>query len=172
LRRGRSTFAKKAMELQKQAVEELLNKLMATFNEGAQGVVSYFAEDAIIQFPYSGRNDAVMNRQQYFNHLSLILPMMDQFLLHSYRLYATDEQGTYWGTLDLEGKFKTTGKKLRQNYVIRFSVNINMKITQYYEYGNPLKFMEAFGWGRVLLYLFSNKIKTLFHKFLTMAKLH
>lgn len=147
------------MEFSKQAVETLFNQLMASFTDGPQSVVSFFADDATIQFPFSGRNAAVMDRRQYTYHLTMILPMMHLFHLHNYQLYATDEPGTYWGTLDLEGTFIATGKILRQNYVIRFSLNNDMKIICYEEYGNPLKFMEAYGWGRIFLYVISKRLK-------------
>jgi ketosteroid isomerase-like protein len=140
----KSTFAKKtAMEFQKQEIEELLNGMLATFNESPENILSFFAEDAYIQYPYSERNSAVMNRQQYFDHLSMILPMMHSFHLHEHRLYATDEPGTYWATLDLEYTIQTTGKIYRQNYILQFRLNEDKKITQYYEYGNPLKIAAA-----------------------------
>jgi len=131
------------MEFQKQDIEELLRKMLASLNEGTESILSFFAEDVSFQLPYSKRNSAVMNRQQYFNQLSKLLPMMQGFHLHDHRLWATDEAGTYWATADLECTIKPTGKIYRQNYLLRFSVNDEMKITQYYEYGNPLKIAEA-----------------------------
>lgn len=131
------------MDFQKQDVEKLFNELLATFNKGPESVLSFFAEDASIQYPYSERNSAVMNRQQYFDQLSMVLPMMHSFQLHGHKLYATDEPGTYWATLDLECTIQTTGKVYRQNYILRFCLNEDMKITHYDEYGNPLKIAEA-----------------------------
>lgn len=129
------------MEFQKQEIEDLYKKVVAAFNDGAEKVVSYFAEDAKIQYPYS--DYPVMNRQQYFEQLSGILPIMAPFKQLDHRLYATDEPGTYWSTLQLECTIHTTGKIYRQNYVVRFVVNSDMKIAQYDEYWNPLKFIEA-----------------------------
>jgi hypothetical protein len=131
------------MDFPKQKVQEVLNKMLASFDKGAGELISFYAEDASIQLPFSKRNSAVMSRKQYFNHLSLILPMMKSFRVHDHKLYATDEPGTYWATADLECIIKPTGKTYRQNYVLRFCINEEMKITQYYEYGNPLKLAEA-----------------------------
>jgi len=131
------------MDFPKQKIEEVLEKMLASIGMGPEALISFYDEDASIQLPFSKRNSTVMNRKQYFNHLSLILPMMKLFRVHDYKLYATDEPGTYWATADLECIIKPTGKTYRQNYILRFCINDEMKITQYYEYGNPLKLAEA-----------------------------
>ncbi|WP_183575621.1 nuclear transport factor 2 family protein [Mucilaginibacter sp. X5P1] len=131
------------MDFQKQLIEEVLSKMMASFDKGPENLISFFSEDVSIQLPFSKRNSAVMNRKQYFNHLSRILPMMKSFQLHDHKLYATDEPGNYWATADLECIVIPTGKTYRQNYIFRFCLNEEMKITQYYEYGNPIKMAEA-----------------------------
>ena len=131
------------MDFQKQKIEEVLNKMMTSFDQGPESLISFYAEDASIQLPFSKSNSAVMNRKQYFNHLSRILPMMKSFQLHNHKVYATDEPGNYWATVDLECIIIPTGKTYRQNYILRFCLNEEMKITQYYEYGNPLKIAEA-----------------------------
>ena len=130
-----------AMEFKKKEIEKIFKEFVDAFNKGPESVVSFFAEDAKIQYPYS--DYPPMNRQEYFDQLSEILPIMAPFTQYGFKLYATDEQGTYWATMDLECNIQTTGKVYGQHYVIRFSINIDMKITHYYEYWNPLKFIEA-----------------------------
>ncbi len=129
------------MEFKHEEIEQIFKELADAFNNGPQSIVSFFAEDAKIHYPYS--DYPPMNRQEYFDQLSGILPIMAPFIQHGHKLYATDENGTYWATLDLECTIQTTGKVYRQHYVIRFSINADMKITHYYEHWNPLKFIEA-----------------------------
>jgi len=149
------------MDFQKQKVEELLNNMLASFGKGPEGLISFYADDASIQLPFSKRNSAIMNRKQYFNHLSRILPLLKSFKLHDHKLYATDEPGNYWATADLECVVIPTGKIYRQNYIFRFCLSEEMKITQYYEYGNPLKMAEALRplW-KLYLNLFRAKISS------------
>jgi ketosteroid isomerase-like protein len=131
------------MDFQKLQIEELFSKMISSFDKGPESLISFYSEDASIQLPFSKRNSAVMSRKQYFDHLSLILPMMKSFQVHDHKLYAIDEPGNYWATADLECIIKPTGKIYRQNYILRFCVNQENKITRYYEYGNPLKLAEA-----------------------------
>ncbi|TWJ03383.1 hypothetical protein JN11_00925 [Mucilaginibacter frigoritolerans] len=131
------------MDFPKQKIEEVLSKMIASFDKGPESLIAFFAEDASIQLPFSKRHSAEMTRNQYLNHLSRILPMMKSFQLHDHKLYATDELGNYWATADLECIVIPTGKTYRQNYIFRFCLNEELKITQYYEYGNPLKMAEA-----------------------------
>ena len=128
------------MEYKKQEVEKLYMDLLAAFDKGPQSVVSYFSEDAEILYPYADL--PVMNRQEYFEQLSGMLPFMIPFNNLGHRLYATDEPGTYWATLDIECSTPSTCKKYHQQYVVRFCVNKDMKINRYFEYWNPLRFIK------------------------------
>ena len=56
------------MNFQKQKIEKVLNNMMTSFDQGPESLISFYAEDASIQLPFSKSNNAVMNRRQYFNH--------------------------------------------------------------------------------------------------------
>ena len=127
----------------KEQFESQFLSFLSSFNLGADKVVAHFAEDAIIEYPYAPV-PTKMNVGEYQAQLAGMLPNMQDFNFTGYKIYATDEEGTYWVPVDAKCFILSTSKTFEQNYVMRITVNEAFKITKYAEYWNPLLSRKAF----------------------------
>ena len=127
----------------KEQFESQFLSFLSSFNLDAGKVVSHFAEDAVIEYPYAPV-PAKMNVTEYRAQLAGMLPNMQDFSFTGYKIYATDEEGTYWVSVDAKCFVPSTSKTFEQKYVMRITVNEAFKITKYAEYWNPLVSKKAF----------------------------
>ena len=132
------------MANQKEQFQSQFDSFINSFNSGADKVVTHFTEDATIIYPYYAEIPAKMNISEYHAQLTGILPNMQDFTCTDYKIYATDESGTYWATVNAKCFIPFTDKTYEQHYVMCITVNQAFKITHYVEYGNPLLSQKAF----------------------------
>lgn len=131
------------MKNQKEKIEIFVKAHFQAFNLGAEKVVENIDENAVIEYPYYAVTPIQMNRNEYAAQLSDVLQTMGEFTFTNLAIYATDRLDTFWLTVHGECTMTATGKLYQQDYVMRFSINENMRITHYVEYGNPLRIQVA-----------------------------
>lgn len=124
----------------------LFNDLLAAFNQGAPEVLSLFADDAVIEFPYAASlgSPTRLNKREFGEHLTFILPQMPGITFSEIRIYPLIETGSYWAETHGEAVIRETGKKYEQDYVMYFTVQ-DGKFSFYREYWNPQVFLQAAG---------------------------
>ena len=128
--------------------EMLFNRLLEAFNQGAAEVVTLYAEDATIEYPYAASLNSAekLNMNEYFNHLKGGLEQMPDIKFSNVRVYQTTEGDSYWAEVHGETTIPKTGKLYQQDYVMYFEVT-DGKFSFYREYWNAVPVMEAFGGG-------------------------
>jgi hypothetical protein len=131
------------MKNSKAQIETFYKDFLHSFNSGASNVVEHFDGNAVIEYPYAA-TPVSMNREEYFNQLSHILPKMGEFKFRDLIIYTTDIVDTYWATVHGECLIPSTGKLFEQNYVVRFSISEGLKFINYAEHWNPLNMGKAF----------------------------
>lgn len=122
----------------------LFNDLLAAFNQGADEVSSLFTDDAVIEFPYAATlgSPTRLNKRQYGEHLTVILPEMPGIAFSETRICPLIETDSYWAETHGEAVITGTGKKYEQDYVMYFTVQ-DGKFSFYREYWNPQAFLQA-----------------------------
>jgi len=123
----------------------LFNNLLAAFNQGAREVLSLFTDDAVIEYPYATSlgSPTRLNKQDYSEHLTFILPKMPDIRFSEIRIYPLSETDSYWAEPHGEAIIPKTGKKYQQDYVMYFTVR-DKQISFYREYWNPQAVLQAF----------------------------
>ena len=131
-------------ERQQNEGHTLFNDLLAAFNQGAPEVLSLFSDDAMIEFPYAATlgSPTRLNKREYGEHLTAILPQMPGITFSEIRVYPLIETGSYWAETHGEAVITETGKKYEQDYVMYFTVR-DGRFSFYREYWNPQVFLQA-----------------------------
>lgn len=122
----------------------LFNELLAAFNQGAGEVLSLFADDAVIEFPYAASlgSPTRLDRREYGEHLTAVLPQMPDIAFSETRIYPLVETGSYWAETHGEAVITETGNKYEQDYVMYFTIR-DGKFNFYREYWNPQVYLQA-----------------------------
>lgn len=133
-------------ETQQNEVHTLFNDFLAAFNRGAREVSTLFTDDAAIEFPYAASlgSPTRLNKREYTEHLTNILPQMPGILFSETRIYPISETDSYWAETRGAATITDTGKKYEQDYVMYFTVR-DGKFSFYREYWNPQVFLQASG---------------------------
>lgn len=126
----------------------LLKRLLLSFNESAEQVISLFNEDAIIEFPYAdsaGYPDRKkINLDTYFKHINAGLKNMLNLKFSEVRVYPMENKEEYWAEAHGEAVIASTGLSYAQDYVMYFKVSGN-KFQHYKEYWDPVPGLKSFG---------------------------
>jgi ketosteroid isomerase-like protein len=139
---------------------QLLENLLAAFNEGADNVVKLFNDDAVIEYPYAPSLGTVsrLDREGYYHYLKGALPNMPNLNFSGVKVYPVTGDNAYWAEVHCEAVIPSTGKHYEQDYVMYFTVKDN-RFHLYREYWNPIPGLKAFGGDSKMHEVFNDQIK-------------
>lgn len=144
---GIRTYEKRhsVQALQQSEGEAIFRKLLLSFDQGADAVISLFHKDVLIEYPYAPSlgTASKLNYTEYHNYLIGALPGVPNLVFSDIRVYETGSNA-YAAETHAESIIPATGKVYKQNYVMFFTLKAG-KISMYREYWNPMAGLEAFG---------------------------
>jgi ketosteroid isomerase-like protein len=124
--------------------EQLLQNLLAAFNQGTENVLALFNPDATVEYPYAAAMgmSARLTLEDYRRHLDRILVNMPEIKFSSLRVFPLQQQDAYWAEVHGETTVPTKGALYEQDYVIFFELK-NGKFSSYKEYWNALPVLKS-----------------------------
>ncbi|KQR91063.1 hypothetical protein ASG01_14330 [Chryseobacterium sp. Leaf180] len=122
---------------------QIMENLLAAFNQNTENVLSLFTPDATVEYPYAKSLGIQheLNMEDYKNHLNTILLQMPEIVFNDLKVYALQEENWYWGEFQAETTVPQTGLVYRQEYVVNFRLT-NGKFSLYREFWNVLPVLQ------------------------------
>ncbi len=125
--------------------EELLYKLLKSFNTDVRSVLELFNPDAVVVYPYAPgiQQPSQLNMAQYEKHLQAILPTMPVLYFTGVKVFEISDGKSFWAEAHGEVSVPASDKIYKQDYVIYFEME-NGRFSLYKEYWNPVAFTDAY----------------------------